>query len=65
MLKMVQKRSSSKRKQAWHKVQVKNQLKPHQLILDMKVRWSSTYMMLDQAERKKEVRTSNKLPRTA
>ena len=28
-----------------------------QLILDMKVRWSSTYMMLDHAEGKKEVRS--------
>jgi uncharacterized metal-binding protein len=28
---------------------------PVQLILDMKVRWSSTYMMLDRAERNKEV----------
>ena len=30
---------------------------PLQLILDMKVRWSSTYMMLDRAEGKKEVRS--------
>ena len=30
--------------------------KPVQLILDMKVQWSSTYFMLDRAERKKGVR---------
>jgi hypothetical protein len=30
---------------------------PVQLILDMKVRWSSTYLMLDHAERKKNVRS--------
>jgi hypothetical protein len=39
-------------------VQVKNKLKPLQLILDMKVCWSSTYLMLDRAEQKKEVSTS-------
>jgi hypothetical protein len=54
----VQERSSSKRKQIWRTVQTKNKLKPLQLILDMKVRWSSTYFMLDRAERKKEVSTS-------
>ena len=53
-----QERSSSKRKQVWHTVQIKNKVKPLQLILDMKVRWSSTYFMLDRAERKKEVSTS-------
>ena len=41
-------------------VQVKNKVKPLQLILDMKVHWSSTYLMLDRAERKKEVSTSVK-----
>ncbi|KAN0118456.1 hypothetical protein V8E52_005186 [Russula decolorans] len=46
--------SSSKRKQIWHMVQTKNKLKPLQLILDVKVHWSSTYLMLDRAERKKE-----------
>jgi hypothetical protein len=29
---------------------------PVQLKLDMKVQWSSTYLMLDRAENKKEVR---------
>ncbi|KAN0105652.1 hypothetical protein V8E52_010827 [Russula decolorans] len=51
---VVKERSSSKHKQIWHMVQVKNKLKPLQLILDMKVCWSSTYLMLDRAERKKE-----------
>jgi hypothetical protein len=32
-----------------------------QLILDMKVRWSSTYMMLDRAERKKAVGSKSRL----
>jgi hypothetical protein len=29
--------------------------RPVQLLIDMKVRWSSTYVMLDRAERKKKV----------
>jgi hypothetical protein len=41
----------------WKTVQTKaNIWQPVQLILDMKVWWSSTYLMLDQAERKKDVR---------
>jgi hypothetical protein len=32
-----------------------NVFRPLQLLLDMKVRWSSTYVMLDRAERNKEV----------
>jgi hypothetical protein len=53
-----QERSSSKRKEMWRTVQMKasGDAKPVQLILDMKVRWSSTYFMLDRAERKKGVR---------
>lgn len=40
----------------WKTIQTKaNTGRPVQLILDMKVRWSSTYLMLDRAERKKEV----------
>ncbi|KAN0105148.1 hypothetical protein V8E52_011310 [Russula decolorans] len=58
---VVKERSSSKCKQIWHMVQTKNKLKPLQLILDMKVRWSSTYLMLDQAERKKEVHTTSQV----
>src|ERR1700679_3597792 len=52
-----QERSSSKRKEMWRTVQIKaNNGPPLQLILDMKVGWSSTYLMLDRAERKKDVR---------
>src|SRR5258708_38779724 len=41
----------------WRTIQLKaNNVRPLQLILDMKVRWSSTYLMLDRAERKKDVR---------
>jgi hypothetical protein len=41
----------------WRTIQLKaNNGRPLQLVLDMKVRWSSTYLMLDRAERKKEVR---------
>lgn len=52
-----QERSSSKRKEMWKTIQNKaNYGSAVQLILDMKVRWSSTYLMLDRAERKKDVR---------
>jgi len=38
----------------WKTVQAKAGIaRPVQLILDMKVRWSSTYLMLDRAERNK------------
>ena len=41
----------------WKTIQTKaNGGRAVQLILDMKVRWSSTYLMLDRAERKKDVR---------
>jgi hypothetical protein len=54
----IQECSSSKRKEMWKTIQTKaNDGRPVQLILDMKVLWSSTYLMLDQAERKKEVRS--------
>jgi len=47
-----QERSSSKRKEMWKTIQAKAQVAhPVQLILDMKVWWSSTYLMLDWAER--------------
>ena len=53
----MQERSSAKRKEMWRTIQMKanDGAKPVQLILDMKVRWSSTYFMLDRAERKKDV----------
>ena len=42
----------------WKTIQTKaKDPNPVQLILDMKVHWSSTYMMLDRAEGKKEVRS--------
>ena len=56
MLTVAQERSSSKRKGIWRTVQSKAGIaKPVQLILDMKVRWSSTYLMLDRAERNRAV----------
>lgn len=36
-------------------MKVNDEAKPVQLILDIKVRWSLTYFMLDHAKRKKEV----------
>jgi hypothetical protein len=40
----------------WKTVQTKANIRqPVQLILDMKVWWSSMYLMLDQAEQKKDV----------
>jgi len=53
----IQERSSSKQKEMWKTVQIRaNISQPIQLILNMKVRWSSMYFMLDHEERKKEVR---------
>jgi len=46
----------SKWKEMWKTVQMKAGItQSHQLILDMKVQWSSTYLMLDHVEHKKEV----------
>ena len=40
----------------WKTIQIRaNNGPPVQLILDMRVQWSSTYLMLDRAERKKDV----------
>jgi hypothetical protein len=40
----------------WKTVQTRaNIWQPVQLILDMKVQWSSMYLMLDQAEQKKDM----------
>jgi hypothetical protein len=50
-------RSSAKRKELYKQVQVKAAVShPTQLLLDMKVRWSSTYVMINRAENSKEVR---------
>jgi hypothetical protein len=58
MLIIFQERSFAKRKEIWKTVQAKVGIaRPVQLVLDMKVRWSSTYLMLDRAERNKAVST--------
>ncbi|PPR07905.1 hypothetical protein CVT24_002800 [Panaeolus cyanescens] len=43
-------RSSSQRKQIFKDLQINDGAKPRMLILDMKVRWSSTFLMLYRAE---------------
>jgi hypothetical protein len=44
----IQERSSLKRKEMWKTIQIKATGRcVLQLILDMKVQWSSTYLMLD------------------
>jgi hypothetical protein len=49
--------SSAKRKELYKQVQLKRGiLKPTQLLLDMKVWWSSTYVMINCTETNKEVR---------
>src|SRR5271156_5080959 len=52
----VKARSSSQRKELFKSIQVEKKLRPLQLLLDMKVRWGSTYVMLMRAEERKEVR---------
>ncbi|KAG6882055.1 hypothetical protein C0992_012881, partial [Termitomyces sp. T32_za158] len=47
-------RSSAKRKQLFLDLQRKVNQRPRQLLGDMPVRWSSTYVMLDRAETLKE-----------
>ncbi|KAG6895056.1 hypothetical protein C0992_003343 [Termitomyces sp. T32_za158] len=48
-------RSSSKRKEIWRTIQTKAGVtKPVQLILDMKVRWSSMFRMLDRVDKNKD-----------
>ena len=51
----VKARSSSQRKELFKTIQVQNRHKPQQLLLDMKVRWGSTYAMLNRAESNKSV----------
>jgi len=49
--------SSAKRKELYRTVQTKAGVShPTQLLIDMKVRWSSTYVMLNRAESNKKVR---------
>ncbi|KAF9544163.1 hypothetical protein CPC08DRAFT_417880 [Agrocybe pediades] len=46
----VKARSSSQRKELFKQVQLRHEVKILNLLLDMKVRWSSTYIMLHRAE---------------
>ena len=51
-----QEHSSAKQKELYKTVQVKAAVLPQtQLLLDMKVRWLSTYMMVNQAETSQKV----------
>jgi hypothetical protein len=50
-----QARSSSQRKELFKLVQIRKNKSPCQLLLDMKVRWGSTYVMLNRAEENKDV----------
>ena len=50
-----QARSSSQRKQLFKNLQERINMRPRQLLLDMKVRWSSTYVMLTRAESRRQV----------
>jgi hypothetical protein len=55
----LQERSSSKRKQLFYEIQkARGVLRPVTLLLDMPVRWSSTYVMLNRAYGSREVRVS-------
>lgn len=54
---ILQQRSSSKRKEMFKTIQAEAGVsRSKQLILDMKVRWSSTYLMIHRAESNKKVR---------
>jgi hypothetical protein len=51
-----QERSSAKRKQMFKDIQQRDGVElPKQLLLDMPVQWSSTYVMLDRAEKLRKV----------
>lgn len=50
LLIIYQARSSAQRKELFKIIQERKDVKPVQLLLDMKVRWSSTYVMLHRAE---------------
>jgi hypothetical protein len=51
----LQARSSSQRKEVFKQIQNDKDIPAVQLLLDMKVRWGSTYVMLDRAEQRREV----------
>ena len=48
-------RSSAQRKEAFKTIQSRRKERPLQLLLDMKVRWSSTFVMLTRAESRRQV----------
>ena len=50
-----QARSSSQRKELFKGIQARKSVMPLQLLLNMKVRWGSTYVMLHRADSRKEV----------
>jgi hypothetical protein len=52
---MGQTRSSAKRRALFKEVQERTSTHPCQLLLDMEVRWSSTYVMLIRAESQRQV----------
>jgi len=51
----VKARSSAQRKEAFKAIQYRHKLPPLQLLLDMKVRWSSTFIMLTHAKSRRQV----------
>jgi hypothetical protein len=54
----MQARSSSQRKEEFREIQRQFDVTPVNLLLDMKVRWSSTYVMLYRAESRRQVSPS-------
>ena len=55
----MQARSSSQRKALFRSIQVRNDIPPVNLLLDMKVRWSLTYVMLHRASSRRQVSNLN------
>ncbi|KAF8800900.1 hypothetical protein BYT27DRAFT_7312447 [Phlegmacium glaucopus] len=51
---IVKARSSAQRKQLFKEIQERKGVKPVQLLLDMKVCWSSMYVMLNRADSRQE-----------
>ena len=52
-------RSSAQRKEAFKSIQYRRKERPLQLLLDMKVRWSPTFVMLTHVESQRQVYTSH------
>ena len=57
-LKLLKERSSSQRKQLFRTIQMRENVNPVQLLLDMKVRWSSTHVMLKRVLSRRFVSTT-------